>query len=506
MAIDKIGSKALVDCSVAAADIAPGTITTAKLAGSITNAKLANSTVTINGTAIALGASASIAALSWQSVVVSDGSTVTTMVAGRGYFVNNTSAAGIVKLPASASAGDTIAIKDYAGNFGTNKLTIQRNSHKIQGVANDSEISTNRASVQLVYIDATKGWLFTNESNVADLQSPTFVAATGGTVTESGDYKIHTFTGDGNFVVSSAGDGTQTSPSIADYLVVGGGGGGGAGHPNSGAAGSGGGAGGFRESLASASPTHTASPHTASPLKATSGITLSAQTYPITVGGGGTAATASAPPGPNVATNGSNSTFSTITSAGGGYGGSRSWGNPGTGGSGTNASNRSDGGNGGSGGGGNVFCAPNPATAATAGSGNTPPVSPSQGSNGGTYAPGGNGSTGGGGATAAGGANSPTGTAGDGGAGATTHITGSPVAYAGGGGGGFVNPGPGPSQGCGGAGGGGAGAPGPGAAGNAGTANRGGGAGGGGMGNGSPAAGNGAAGGKGVVIIRYKFQ
>jgi len=97
----------------------------------------------------------------WQSVVVSDGSTVTTMVAGRGYFVNNTSAAGIVKLPASASAGDTVAIKDYAGNFATNNLTIQRNSHKIQGTTDDSQIITNKASVILVYIDATKGWLFT---------------------------------------------------------------------------------------------------------------------------------------------------------------------------------------------------------------------------------------------------------------------------------------------------------------------------------------------------------
>jgi hypothetical protein len=37
-------------------------------------------------------------------------------------------------------------------------------------VANDSEISTNRASIVLVYIDATKGWLYTNESNVADLE------------------------------------------------------------------------------------------------------------------------------------------------------------------------------------------------------------------------------------------------------------------------------------------------------------------------------------------------
>ena len=223
MAIDKIGSKALTDCSVVAADITPGTITGTQLAGSIANAKLANSTVTINGTAIALGASASIAALAWQSVVVSDGSTVTTMVAGRGYFLNNTSAAGIVKLPISASAGDTIAIKDYAGNFGTNNLTIQRNGHNIQGVANDGLIITNRASLELVYIDATKGWLYTNESNVGDLQEATFISATGGTITTSGDYRIHSFTGDGNFVVASIGN-PLGGPNTADYLVVGGGG------------------------------------------------------------------------------------------------------------------------------------------------------------------------------------------------------------------------------------------------------------------------------------------
>ena len=132
MALTKVTRSGITDNSVNAAkiedgtivdaDITPGTITNAKLAGSIANAKLANSTITINGAAIALGGSVSAGSIAWQSVVVSDGSTVTTMVAGRGYFVNNTSAAGIVKLPASASAGDTIAIKDYAGNFGTNKL------------------------------------------------------------------------------------------------------------------------------------------------------------------------------------------------------------------------------------------------------------------------------------------------------------------------------------------------------------------------------------------------
>jgi hypothetical protein len=31
--------------------------------------------------------------------------------------------------------------------------------------------------------------------------APSFICATGGTITESGDYKIHTFTGPGTFTV-----------------------------------------------------------------------------------------------------------------------------------------------------------------------------------------------------------------------------------------------------------------------------------------------------------------
>ena len=45
------------------------------------------------------------------------------------------------------------------------------------------------------------------------------ISATGGTVTEVGGYRIHTFTSDGTFTVISGGD--------VDYLVVAGGGGGG---------------------------------------------------------------------------------------------------------------------------------------------------------------------------------------------------------------------------------------------------------------------------------------
>jgi hypothetical protein len=393
------------------------------------------------------------------------------MVAGRGYFVNNTSAAGIVKLPISASAGDTIAIKDYAGNFGTNSLVIQRNGHNIQGIANDGDIKTNRASVELVYIDATKGWLYTNESNIADLKLNTFIEATGGTVTTSGNFKIHSFTGDGNFVVAQAG--TSPSPSVVDYLVVAGGGSGGVSE-----GGGGGGAGGYRESSGAASGCYTRSPLGAS----VPGITVSAQTYPVTVGGGG-----AAPTGPS-GNNGSNSVFSTITSTGGGAGARfREANDPqSAGGSGGGATGRRTPG-----------CGPNPGA-----NGNTPPVSPPQGN------PGGHANTpsptssndaggGGGGATAAGtGSDYNNGTAG--GAGATSHITGSPVSRAGGGGGGSQQGSAGYGAGtCAGGGHGGAGP----SVGADGTANTGGGGGGGG---GTPTAGR--QGGKGIVILRYKFQ
>jgi len=482
MAISKIGSKALVDCSVAATDIADGSITAAKLAGSIANAKLANSSITVNGTSVSLGASGSIPAVSWQSVITADGSTATSAVAGNGYFIDTTSNAHTINLPGSPSAGDTIAIKDYAGTFGTNNLTIGRNGNNIQGVANDSLISTNRASIILVYSDATKGWLYTVESNVADLQKSFFITATGGTVTTTGDYKIHTFTGDGCFVVSCAG-GIGVGPNTVDYLVVAGGGSGGS-------LGGGGGAGGYRESHS----TPVSGCYSASPLANPTGLTISATTYPITVGGGG-AGTNSGYRG----TSGSNSIFSTITSAGGGAGGAH---NP------SPAPNNREGLPGGSGGGGGLNSNPT----SLAGTGNTPPTSPPQGNSGGAgnnFSPGEAGG-GGGGATAAGTASQPAADGGPGGNGATTSISGSPTTYAGGGGGGGRSDpagSPGSVAGTGGTGGGGSGIV-PAGTSNPGTANTGGGGGGSGYSNppGTVSTSTGGNGGKGIVIIRYKFQ
>src|SRR6056300_1500870 len=372
MALTKLPKSAFGTDSIDDTKIEDGTIQNQELAGSLSedrlatgtieNASLSNSSITINGTSVSLGGSSSVGVdVNWQSVITADGSTFNTASASNGYFIDTTSAAHTINLPSSASLGDQIAIKDYAGTFSSNNLTIGRNGHNIQGVANNSLISTNRASLLLVYVDSTKGWIYAEESNVASLLKAQFTEATGGTITTSGDFKIHTFTGDGCFVVSTLGNSPLAptgGPSNVDYLVVAGGGGG---NPYGG----GGGAGGYRTTFPSPGCNAGAFP-------------ISATTYPITVGGGGSGGVGpyTNPAPSRLATSGNDSIFSSITSSGGGLGGT--WSTP--------LSNL-DGGSGG----GAAYCS------SAAGTGNTPPVSPPQGNNGG--ANGGFGGGGGGGAS-----------------------------------------------------------------------------------------------------------
>jgi len=95
----------------------------------------------------------------WQAVKTSG----FTAVAKQGYFCDTTSSAFTATLPASATIGDFITFIDYAGTFDTNNLTIGRNGHKIQGVAEDLTVSVERAGLTLVYVDATQGWLLENK-------------------------------------------------------------------------------------------------------------------------------------------------------------------------------------------------------------------------------------------------------------------------------------------------------------------------------------------------------
>ena len=450
----------------------------------------ASNTLVMDGSAVTIGRCGGTVALAsgatqtgfgrtgtvdWQTTVKTGDFTAAN---GEGYFINTTSGAVTMTLPASPSAGSIVAVADYAGTSGSNVITIARNGSPIEGGTTDASIDVAREAKTFVYIDGTQGWLVVN-SNDATAIPPDFITATGGnTVVQCGDYKIHTFTGPGTFTVCTAGG--VAANNVVSYLVIAGGASGGS------SEGGGGGAGGFREYK---SPVDS---YTASPLDGNPGgtaVTVNAQAYPITVGAGG----ASRPCSPSLnGNNGSPSIFSTITSAGGGGGGSNKPGcTPG-----------SAVANSGGSGGGARRDAGNP----TAAAGNTPPVSPPQGNNGGTQ-PTTNwrGAGGGGGAGAVGGNGSGDGgpggeVAGVGGAGIATSITGSPVTRAGGGGGSINgSPGaPGGGGGAGGSGGGGAGSSPPASA-TAGTVNTGSGGG----GATSKASG---AGGSGIVVIRYKFQ
>jgi hypothetical protein len=164
---------------------------------------------------------------------------------------------------------------------------------------------------------------FQKSSNILSGNLPPYpVKATGGNVTVVGEYTIHTFTASANFVVSQ-------SLTNVEYLVIAGGGGGG---DN---CGSGGGAGGYRTSVPGAI--------SGGGSNAESRISLSPNTYPVTVGAGGPGN------GGDIVANGrprgadgSASSFSTISSTGGGGGAAGGFG-------------QSPGRNGGSGGGGSAY-------------------------------------------------------------------------------------------------------------------------------------------------------
>ena len=102
MALSKITSKSIEDGIISADDLAAGSISTAKIADSaITLAKLSATGTANSGTFLRGDNTFAAAGLAWQAVVVADGSTQTTGVAGRGYFINTTSAAHTFVLPSS---------------------------------------------------------------------------------------------------------------------------------------------------------------------------------------------------------------------------------------------------------------------------------------------------------------------------------------------------------------------------------------------------------------------
>ena len=271
--------------------------------------------------------------------------------------------------------------------FNVTPLTVNFDGSNTATASVSSDTSATVAVPSGVYnqsVGTTFSITVTNGDNVTSSQSVNknvIDLPSGGTITTYGSYRVHTFLSSGNFVVPTG------FTASADMLLVAGGGSGGV------DAGGGAGAGGMLE------PT---------------GISISAQTYPIVVGAGGAARLGSQDDGPG--NPGSNSTGLGYTAIGGGAG--PGWDGPNTGivinggsGGGNSASNTST-------------------SSAGPGSGTS-----GQGNDGGTSVAA---FAGGGGGKGSAGQNASSGNAGTGGSGGVNNFrTGSNITYAAGGTGGW---------------------------------------------------------------------
>ena len=97
--------------------------------------------------------------IEWQAVKTDN----FTAASGEGYFINTTSQAITVTLPAAPALGDEVAIIDYAGTANTNNITVDRNGNLFNGVNQNITVDTDRAAFKLVFTDGTQGWMLTNK-------------------------------------------------------------------------------------------------------------------------------------------------------------------------------------------------------------------------------------------------------------------------------------------------------------------------------------------------------
>ena len=127
---------------------------------------------TVSGTGLALP-------IGSTTILYSDGTNITGKLQTKGYYtvpgaytaVNNdqllidTSGGGIsssvtVTLPASPAIGNEVTFIDSGNNFSSNNLTIARNGSNILGAASNLVVSANGSAFTLVYVNATRGWVY----------------------------------------------------------------------------------------------------------------------------------------------------------------------------------------------------------------------------------------------------------------------------------------------------------------------------------------------------------
>ena len=129
---------------------------------------------TVSGTGVTIPIGAKI-------VLYSDGTNISSGPITKGYYtipaaytavngdqllINTTGTGGglnapvTITLPASPAIGNEVTFIDSGNGFGSNNLTINRNSQPILGAASNLTVSTNGAAFTLVYVNATRGWAY----------------------------------------------------------------------------------------------------------------------------------------------------------------------------------------------------------------------------------------------------------------------------------------------------------------------------------------------------------
>jgi len=129
---------------------------------------------TVSGTGVTIPVGAKI-------VLYSDGTNISSGPITKGYYtipaaytavngdqllINTTGTGGglnapvTITLPASPAIGNEVTFIDSGNGFGSNNLTINRNSSPILGNAANLTVSTNGAAFTLVYVNSTRGWIY----------------------------------------------------------------------------------------------------------------------------------------------------------------------------------------------------------------------------------------------------------------------------------------------------------------------------------------------------------
>ena len=116
------------------------------------------------------GTATGFASIAWQSSIVT--AATHTASAGQGLWLDTSSNAITLTLPASPSVGDQLIFTDYARNWDTNAVTLSLNGEKFQGNTSPNPVyNTKGQSVDIVYSGATKGWIPNSDDDVT-LETP----------------------------------------------------------------------------------------------------------------------------------------------------------------------------------------------------------------------------------------------------------------------------------------------------------------------------------------------